>query len=219
MYGTFPSVTTVLANTKSAESKAALDNWYATNINADRLAEEARVRGTFLHQRIERHLSALPPEDWSTREKELGVPVMWKSVQPHLSRIHDARYIEVPIFDSSHGFAGTLDLINVTAEGEVEIWDWKNSLRYKREEYVEDYFCQIAAYAKAAPKCLPFFPGKVMRARVIIALPTGPAQEFMLTEKRIDYYYRFFLRRLLKFKNLGSEYSFTPPSKPTRRRY
>lgn len=218
MYGTFPSVTTVLGATKSADASAKLENWQARTLNSAQITKEACDRGTCLHNRIERHLNGLPPEDYSVREKQLGVPHVWKSVQGHLSRIHNPRHIEVCVYDPKAGFAGTLDLLEETANGELELWDWKNSLRPKQFEWIEDYCCQAAAYAKAAPKCLPHLERPISRCRIIIALQTGPAQEFVLTESKIDYYYKFFLRRLSKFQKLGEEYSYTPPTRPVRRR-
>lgn len=209
-YGTFPSVTTVLGATKPESAKQALEAWQDRTKNHDQILKEAGERGTYLHERVDRYLNASPLPPFSKREKELLVPKYWKSIISVVRRVRHPVHTETAVCHPDQGYAGTLDCIARDGKDSPRLilWDWKTALKYKRREWIEDYFCQAAAYAVAARLVLPGNP-QVSEVRVVIALTDRPAIVHPLNRREITTYYNRFLERLDKFRHLGDDWTPT----------
>ena len=104
--GLLPGVTTVLSNTKDERSQAALDRWRdrVGSDEADRIRDEAAVRGTKLHKAIEDYLIKQP----QTLEPE--TQILFNLIKPGLEDVEIIKAIEQ---DTYHplGYAGTPDLV------------------------------------------------------------------------------------------------------------
>lgn len=89
----------------------------------DAIARDARVRGTAMHDRIERYY--LGEENHGAEEsEEFRLFRMFADVE----RLHPYR-TEWRIYHEDYGIAGTLDFLELTPEGTYNIYDWKRSIK------------------------------------------------------------------------------------------
>ena len=87
-------------------------------------------------------------------------------------------------------YAGTTDLVAI-AYGKPSIVDFKQSNRPKREEWIEDYKCQLGAYYLAHKTHY----GPIEQGVVAIATRGLQYQEFKLSEPDCSEYADKFLRK------------------------
>jgi genome maintenance exonuclease 1 len=86
-------------------------------------------------------------------------------------------------------------------DGSLKVIDFKTSTKPKKVEWIEDYYLQISAYAKAYENR---YNKKVNGAEIWIAVEeTGEPQKFILNEDELYHYYGNFLDRLEAFYELG----------------
>ena len=151
---------------------------------ADRIRDEAARRGTRLHSMIEEQLGPNPPP-------EPDCPY-WRCVRPLVKHIESVFGLELPVWNVEVGYAGTLDCLAML-DGHVTVLDWKGSTKPKREEWIEDYCLQAAAYVKA-PK-----EPEASRAVIAVIVRGKPVQEFKLSSREIVRYWGLFRRRVDEF--------------------
>jgi genome maintenance exonuclease 1 len=145
-----PSVTTILDRTKPAEKRIALENWKRRigHEKAQQITTEAANRGTRMHTYLEHYII-------NGAQKERGSnPFSWPShamadtvIREGLSRVDEFWGTEVPLYFPKI-YAGTTDCVGLHA-GVPAIMDFKQTNRPKREEWIDDYKLQLAAYAEA----------------------------------------------------------------------
>ena len=145
-----PSVTTILDITKSEEKKAGLANWRKRvgAQQAQKITTEAANRGTRMHTYLEHYVI-------NGVHKEKGTnPFHWPAhamaqvvIDEGMNRATELWGTEVPLYFPGV-YAGTTDLVG-TFEGVPAIMDFKQTNKPKKEEWVEDYKLQLAAYALA----------------------------------------------------------------------
>jgi genome maintenance exonuclease 1 len=190
--GVFPSVTAILSATKDV---AGLEAWRKRigAEEAERIRTDACARGEWLHGCIERYLEwgELPTYHWVWQG-------WWNSAHQWISNhVGQPLVLEAPVY-SPLGFSGTLDAI-CEVDGEVVLCDWKNALRPKKPQHLEDYMCQLAAYRRAAHHVYQEQGLRIDTAYCVIALNLEEAQvvrldaaELMLQEirfmERLDEY-------------------------------
>ena len=169
---TLPSVTTVMG---SMADKSGLDAWRKKvgEEEADRISQLSMNRGTIMHRLIELYkpLPGSPQEkrelleDMAPIDKEvcditklengqLYYNEAWKMFDKfwynnsrffgRVKKVIDAERFLWTI--KGGGYAGTLDNVSELEEGSIKIIDYKNSRKPKREEWIQDYFRQTAAY-------------------------------------------------------------------------
>ncbi len=145
-----PSVTTILDRTKSAESKQALNEW-RKKVGAERaqaITTEAANRGTRMHSYLEHYVK-------TGEIKECGSnPFAWAShamaqvvIDSGLKNVNEFWGVEVPLYFPGV-YAGTTDCVGLH-QGTASILDFKQTNKPKREEWINDYKLQLAAYAEA----------------------------------------------------------------------
>lgn len=139
----YPSITSVLGYYK----RKGIMEWRARvgEEEANKISGRASRRGTIIHNMIEKYLNN---EDMSLileKRNPLDQETFAKLL-PTLSRIDDIFLQECPLFSHRLGVAGRVDL-GASFDGVPSIIDFKTSLREKREEYIQDYFEQVTAYA------------------------------------------------------------------------
>jgi len=145
-----PSVTTVLDRTKPAEKRMALEQWKKRVgvEKAQQITTEAANRGTRMHTYLEHYII-------NGTQKERGSnPFSWPShamaatvIEQGLSGVDEFWGTEVPLYFPSV-YAGTTDCVGVH-RGQEAIMDFKQTNKPKREEWIDDYKLQLAAYAEA----------------------------------------------------------------------
>jgi genome maintenance exonuclease 1 len=95
------------------------------------------------------------------------------------------------------GYAGTVDNISRMKDGSLKIIDFKSSAKPKREDWIEDYKLQVAAYSIAAWDLLGERP---TGAEIWISNEIEPTpQKFVMDVQDITEYFKKFRLRLNAF--------------------
>ena len=147
--GFLPSVTTILDKTKSAESRAALQNW-RNRVGAEeaqKITTEAANVGTLMHKYLEDwciHDEYNRGDNMIHRTAGKMADTVIEHIKPHLDEVWGT---EVNLYYPGL-YAGTIDLPGVW-KGQEAIMDFKQTNRPKKREWIEDYFMQGCAYGNA----------------------------------------------------------------------
>jgi len=203
-----PSVTTVLDRTKPEEKKQALNEWRKRVgvENAQKITTEAANRGTRMHTYLEDYIK-------QGELKERGSnPFGWAShamaqtvIEDGLKNVNEIWGVEIPLYFPSL-YAGTTDGCGLHLN-EESILDYKQTNKPKREEWIEDYYLQLTAYALAHNEVY----GTNIRKGVVLMCVKPPVddmgnpqarpvyQEFVLKPERFDYWADQWWRRLEQY--------------------
>jgi len=142
-----PSVTTILGATQSEDKKAGLDRWRQRvgYEEAARITKQASTRGTEMHYVLEQYCQG---KGYLNLSEEGSLPrMMAHTIVDNLGKLSEVWGTEVNLhFDNQ--WAGQTDLVGVY-DNKPTIIDFKQSNKPKREEWIEDYYYQIAAYSLA----------------------------------------------------------------------
>jgi len=148
--GRVPSVTTILEATKSEEAKKTLNEWRKRvgHEKAQAITTEAANRGTRMHTYLESYVkTGVMPERPSN-------PFSWSShamahevIASGLSNVSEYWGVECPLY-FPEVYAGTTDCCGIHKTSE-SILDFKQTNKPKKEEWIDDYKIQLAAYAIA----------------------------------------------------------------------
>jgi len=142
-----PSVTTILDATKD---KTGLLEWRKRvgEERANEITTEAAGRGTRMHKYLETYIETGEWPKAGSNPYAQQANKMAEVVRENALTDIDAIYgSEVPLYMPGI-YAGTSDLI-CSYKGNLAIADFKQTNRPKKEEYVEDYYLQLVAYAEA----------------------------------------------------------------------
>ena len=187
-----PSVTTILSRTKD---QAYLDRWKARvgYEEAERIKNHSSKRGTSMHKFLENHISGTGYDALT----EIGVqakPMAQKIIDTGLAPITDYYGSEVTLHYPGL-YAGSTDLV-CFHDGKETIVDFKQSNKPKREEWVQDYYLQIAAYAMAHD-CT--HKSSIEQGVIMVCTPDLYYQEFKISGDEMRQYRHKFLERLSQF--------------------
>ena len=197
-----PSVTTVLDRTKSEEKKLALQNWRnrVGHTQAQAITTEAANRGTRMHTYLEKYIKegAMPeqgsnPYSWDSHKMAQCV------IDQGLSNISEIWGVEIPLYFPSL-YAGTTDGVGIHL-GEESILDYKQTNKPKKQEWIEDYYLQLTAYALAHNEV---YGTNIRKGVVLMCVKPGEDgipvyQEFVLESKDFDYWSDQWWRRLEQY--------------------
>ena len=144
-----PSVTTILSATKSEESKAKLAAWRQREgeKKADKIRDDAAARGTIMHRILEKKKKNEGHMDLSDLGQEAGVMAQNIIDKGHFSPLTEVWGLEMPLWYPGL-YAGASDVAGIY-DGRESIIDFKQSNKFKKREWIDDYFIQCAAYAMA----------------------------------------------------------------------
>lgn len=181
--GNLPSVTTILAATKSQESKMALESWRARlgNDEADRVTREAANVGTIMHNILENWILEKeynPGNNIIHRQAKRMADEIKKNIQHNIQEIWGT---EVNLYYPDL-FAGTTDLVGVY-RNKPAIMDFKQSNRPKKSEWVDDYRLQIVAYSMAHNI---LYGTEINTGAIFMCSRDGTFQCFELDESEFD---------------------------------
>jgi genome maintenance exonuclease 1 len=143
-----PSVTTILAATQSDEKRESLAKWKLKvgDSKADEIKNQAAKRGTAMHTYLEHHINGGGLLDLSSEGRE--AESMAKTIiDKGLPDLHEIWGSEV-VLHYPGLYAGATDLCGIY-QGRDSIVDFKQSNKPKKDEWIEDYKLQLAAYATA----------------------------------------------------------------------
>jgi genome maintenance exonuclease 1 len=154
----YPSVTTVTGWSK----RAFFAEWQKM--------KAAGIRGTAVHEAVEDYLIRGTVPTTSSAE----VNLLFTQMQDRLDRIRDIVAMEQPLCSDSVRMAGRFDCI-ARYNGKLSVIDFKTSDRAKKEEWIQNYFHQAAAYS------LMWYEQtgeKVDQTVILITCLDGSVQEF-----------------------------------------
>lgn len=184
-----PSVTTVLSKTGD---KSALDNWRASigDEEANRIVAESTKIGSKMHDNLEKYILNGVTPSGSMLERILTKLVIDRG----LSNVDEVWGTEAGLF-TKQLYAGTTDLIGVH-KGIPAIMDFKNSRKYKKKEYITDYFLQLVAYAISHNE---MFGTDIQKGVIMMACRTGDYLEFVIEGEEFRHYKRMWYDRLYQY--------------------
>lgn len=221
---TLPSVTTVMG---SMADKSGLEKWRQRvgEEEADRISKLSMNRGTIMHRLIELYkpldgtpqekrelLEDMAPTDAEVleiSELENGhlyyneawkmFDKFWYNNSRFFGKVKKVMESERFLWTvKGGGYAGTLDNVSELNDGKVKIIDYKNSRKPKREEWIQDYFRQTAAYWVAYwdRTGIKADGAEIWIANEIDLMP----QCFELTVEDLERYYKSFMDIRKAFK-------------------
>ena len=148
-----------------------------------------------MHKFLENYISDIGYDDLSSVGNEAR-PMAQKIIESGLANITEYYGSEVSLYYPDL-YAGATDLVCLH-NGVEAIVDFKQSNRPKREEWIEDYYMQIAAYAMAHNMMFPK-QSKIEKGVIMICTPDLFYQEFVLEGSKLQQYYWKFLDRLSQY--------------------
>ena len=187
-----PSVTAILDKTKD---KSFLDKWRAKvgDEEAERIKNHSSKRGTSLHKFIEKHITGAGYDDLTTIGQEAR-PMAQKIIDVGLTPISEYYGSEISLYYPGL-FAGSTDLVCIH-NGKETIVDFKQANRPKREDWIQDYFLQIGAYAMAHDYV---HGSNIEQGVIMVCTPDLYFQDFRFEGEQMREYRHEFLARLNQY--------------------
>ena len=190
-----PSVTTVLGATKNQDF---IKKWKAKvgEQEAERIKNVSSARGTSMHKFLESYITDVGYDDLT----ELGCqarPMAEKIMEIGLAPVSEYYGSEVTLFYPGL-YAVSTDLV-CNHNGMETIVDFKQSNRPKREEWIEDYYMQIAAYAMAHDYV---YGSQIKQGVIMVCTPDLYYQEFKVEGAELRSWKHKFLKRLDMYNEL-----------------
>jgi ATP-dependent exoDNAse (exonuclease V) beta subunit len=190
-----PSVTTVIAQTKSKKDKESIDRWKAKvgEETAEKIKNEAAARGTAMHKYLEDLIRGQRSLDLTTvgQDAQKMAEII---VERGLNRCSDIYGIEAVLYYPGL-YAGSCDLIG-KIDDKVSIIDFKQTNKPKQREWIGDYFLQMAAYGMAHDAV---YNTAIEQGVILMCSKDGYFQEFVIEGEEYREAKHQFLRRLNEF--------------------
>lgn len=187
----YPSVTTVISKRKKEQLKEWRDR--VGEEVAKEISKAATVRGNTFHNNCEQYLKKEPITE--------NIGDMFNRFTPHLDRISDILCLEQHLYSNELRVAGQVDCIG-SYEGKLSVIDFKTSSKFKRKEWIWDYFMQATAYSYMFEERTGIAVSDLV---ILITCETGEVQIFQ--DKRENW--------IDAFKELREEYDKTVEQSPS----
>jgi len=190
-----PSVTTVLSATKNQQF---LKDWKAKvgHEEAERIKNISSRRGTAMHKFLESHIQGVGYDDL-TELGQAAKPMAQKIIEVGLTPVSEYYGSEVMLHYPGL-YAGSTDLVCLHNDLET-IVDFKQANRPKKEEWIEDYKLQCAAYALAHDY---FYKSQIRQCVIMICTPDLYYQEFKIQDAELRQCKHKWLKRLDMYHEL-----------------
>ena len=184
-----PSVTTILAKTKD---QSYLTAWKQKvgNETAEQIKNLSSKRGTSMHKFLENHITGIGYDDLTGIGQE-SKPMANKIIEIGLAPVEEYYASEVTLHYPGL-YAGQTDLVCLH-NGMETVVDFKQANRPKREEWIEDYYLQIAAYAMAHDYV---YGSDIKQGVIMVCTPDLYYQEFKVQGLELRQWKHKFLKRL-----------------------
>jgi genome maintenance exonuclease 1 len=183
-----PSITTILSKMKDItyirewQKRVGIEE-------ANKIKTQSSSLGNSMHKNLENYILG---EDMSGT---FMAQALAKVIIKHgLSKVDEVWGTEVSLY-SSGLYAGTCDLTGLH-EGKPSIIDFKNSLRDKQKEWIEDYFLQLAAYALSHNE---MHGTDISRGVVMIATRDAKYQEFIIEGAEFVHYETMWANKVCEY--------------------
>jgi len=190
-----PSVTTILGKTKNQQF---LKDWKAKvgEQEADRIKNLSSRRGTSMHKFIECYVEGVGYDDLTGLGQEAKA-MAEKVIEVGLAPVEEYYGSEVTLYYPGL-YAGSTDLVCLH-NGKETIVDFKQANRPKREEWIDDYKLQIAAYAMAHDY---IHESNIEQGVIMVCTPDLYYQEFKVEGAELRSWKHKFLKRLGMYHDL-----------------
>ena len=144
-----PSVTTILSATMPQEKLDGLQKWRDAvgHQKAQTITTEAAGVGTVMHKLLEEHTLGLSKQPGTNMVQKIAYPMAQKIINEGLIHLNELWGVEIPLYFPGL-YAGSTDGAGLW-KGNEAIFDYKQTNKPKKDEYVEDYKMQLTAYALA----------------------------------------------------------------------
>ena len=178
-----PSVTTILNATQSPEKKASLDAWRERvgHQEAQRIMIDASTRGTEMHYVLEQYINGKGYFNLSKKGAQARL-MAHRLIEDGLGPLTKVFGSEVNLAYEDQ-WAGSTDLVAIY-DGKPSIIDFKQSNKPKKEEYIIDYYYQIAAYSLAHKKQ----HGEILQGFIAICTKDLLFQGFKMDQSKLSEY-------------------------------
>ena len=190
-----PSVTTILARTKD---QTYLTNWKnkVGKEKAESIKNLSSKRGTSMHKFLESYIQGVGYDDLTPIGCE-AKPMAQKIIDVGLTPVEEVYGSEIMLHYPGL-YAGSTDLVCLH-NGLETIVDFKQSNRPKKEEWIEDYYLQIAAYAMAHDA---YYGSNIEQGVIMVCTPDLYYQEFKAEGAELRSWKHKFLKRLDHYNEL-----------------
>ena len=193
-----PSVTTIISATKTEKDKEGLRAWRnrVGEETAEAIKNQAASVGTAMHKFLECHIQGVGYDDM-TNIGVIGKRMAKLIIENGLPSMDEYWGTEVPLFYPTF-YGGTADCTGVWRD-QPAIIDFKQTNKPKKDEWIEDYFIQLAAYIMAHDA---LYKTKMEAGVILMASRGMNLQMFTINGQRLDDYKYKWLKRCEKYYNL-----------------
>ena len=191
-----PSVTTILKATESDEKKAKLAEWKnrVGHKQAEIISREATSRGSSMHDYLEKFLLGKLNMDLlgdNTLEKMMADQIIENGLRNKLNEIWGC---EATLYYPGK-YAGAADCIGIY-ENKETIIDFKQSNKPKKDEWIDDYYLQCAAYGLAHNTV---YGSNISQAAILLCTKDNIFQRFVIDGERFKKYQNQFMEKVEQF--------------------
>ncbi len=179
-----PSVTTILSSTQSQEKQDSLKRWIAKvgEKEAERVKNTAATRGTKMHSILEGYVEDKNILDMTEEGGEAHR--MANTIIDQGLKDLDEIWGSEAVLSYQDRYAGATDLCGIYM-GRESIIDFKQSNKPKREEWIDDYYLQSAAYALAHNET---YGTDIDQGVILMCTPDCFFQRFIINGRRFREY-------------------------------
>jgi genome maintenance exonuclease 1 len=148
-----------------------------------------------MHESVERHILGMERGVKGNFIHRMAHNMADKIITHGLSKVDEVWGVEVPLYYPGL-YAGRTDLVGVY-DGLPSIMDHKNSKKIKKEEHMEDYYIQCAAYSMAHNHVY----GTNIRQGVLFMVGREDMsyKTFLLNGDKFDHYYNLWIEKLEQY--------------------
>ena len=191
-----PSVTAILKATEAEEKKLKLAEWKnrVGHKQAEIISREATSRGSSMHDYLEKFLLGKLNLDLlgdNTHEKMMADQIIENGLRDKLSEIWGC---EATLYYPEK-YAGTADCIGIY-ENKETIIDFKQSNKPKKDEWIDDYYLQCAAYSMAHNTV---YGTNIAQGVILLCTKDNIFQRFIVEGERLINYENQFLEKVEQF--------------------
>ena len=200
----YPSVTNILAETKSQEDKDALNKW-KKDIGfkeAAIISKQSSERGTTLHQYLESILlNKMNGEllEEINLPKKMAETIVDNGINNQINEVYGCE--AVLYYDGNFKFAGTADAVVNSSDNEIKILDFKQSNKPKKREYsvINEYGLQLALYSIAHDN---MFGTNIKSTEILMCTPNLIFQKFEFKDQEFEKLKKEAMNRVEQYYNL-----------------
>lgn len=191
------SVTTILDATKSEESRQALENWRNRigHQQAQAITTEAAGRGTRMHKWLENYVkTGVLGEPGSNPYSQQSQKMADVVIREGLINVSEYWGLEIGLYYPEL-YAGTTDCVGIWRDRPAII-DFKQTNKPKKREWIDDYFCQIAAYALAHNRV---YDSDIKTGVILMCSKDMEFQHWVIDGAEFEHYTNQWLNRVEEF--------------------